>query len=144
MIEHGNRAKAYLKAYPKSKRQSATNSGYRLMNDPLINKSVEEANAAVQNATIELKITEAKEKLQNYIGIRDTLGDIITGNKKFDKLYKVGDTVKPFTSGAEASEVLRALDINIKVLKMLPLEMSKEIERVFLVNEETGKITEVK
>src|SRR5690606_17217721 len=123
---------------------SADTAASRLMEQPIILAQLADIFDDIREDIKTVKNSEAKVKLQNYIGIRDALGDIITGNKKFEKLYKVGNSVKPFTKEAGASEVLRALDISLKVLKVLPEEMPKFIRRIALENKSKNEIKEVR
>lgn len=120
MIEHGDRCRAYSVAYPNAKGKAITNGACRLMEDPYIKGKIADTLLRVQKET-ELALTNLiNEKLANLIGMREYLATIVSGKTKFKKPFKTGDDVRTVEVEASASEVLRALELNLKLTKDLP------------------------
>jgi hypothetical protein len=120
MIEHGDRCRAYKAAYPGTKDRAASSGAYRLMKIPYIQGRIDDAMLRVQKKTEEAMTTLINEKLANLIGMREYLSTIVSGKTKFKKPFKAGDDVKTVEVEANASEVLRALELNLKLTRDLP------------------------
>lgn len=118
MIEHGNATRAYAVAYSCPPNGSARTGASRLMKNAAISHRIEEALRLSLDEIKTAQVKESREMLSSIAGIRKSLADLISGEKKFSKLYKMGGTVVPVAAEPSPGDILHALDINIKLLKM--------------------------
>lgn len=130
MILHGDRLKAYRAAYPDAQKNSAINSSCELMQnteiiqrikegqDSLLQKSAD-IKLEVLKQTGELQVKILKEQLASLVGMRDLIAEIIGGDIKSEKSYKMETTIEKIELRANIREIIQSLNLNFKILKSL-------------------------
>lgn len=140
MIQHGNKTKAYKKAYPDSSSKSAKANGSALSADPLIAARINASEQRMLEQTESGCISLVKEQMTNIHGIQQILTDIVSGEMKFDKMYREKDGVTTKTVKAGAREVLNALGLNVKILKEIPGGKINKVFEILITDKKTGEV----
>jgi hypothetical protein len=130
MIEHGDPQDAYKKVYPAVTDKSASNLASELLKKPEIWEPIDSALNNAQKEAEESLTRSVKEKLENFRGVRDILATIISGEYKFEKLYKTEDGVQTFQHKGGEYAVMRALDLNLKHGTDLSPSEKKVLKRI--------------
>ena len=121
VIAHGDKIAAYRIAYPSAGYGAARNGASRVMNIKAIEERIAEARNRIQEDTEASIAKMTNDKLDSLLDIRRHLASILSGETTFTKHYREEGKVKAIEVGANASEVLQALALNLK----LDREMSK-------------------
>jgi protein involved in ribonucleotide reduction len=122
MIEHGNLKLAYMKSHAGTKAadESIRAAASRLYNQPEVYVRINEARERLQKETENDLTSCLKQLLDNNKGTRELLAAIISGEAKFEKVYKSGGKIKRVKLQASSTDVLRALELSYRITKDIP------------------------
>ena len=136
MIEHGDRTKAYLTAYPGTQAASARSAAQRLLaRNPQVGIRIEEGLKRIQREMEGLRIEGLQEKVTGFRGIREILTAILSGDKTFEKVYKSGSELKRMHLEIGEGGMLRALELCMRIAKELPGVNSQGINEIIIDGE---------
>lgn len=122
LLLHGNRSRAYLKAYPGAKPSAVRKLAWKLMQKPYIRQALQALDAAMLEKAMGMQSEMMQEKLNLVSGMKDLLGSIVNGKIKTRKVYKTGARMKSVEVPASIAEMLSAVNINLKIMKALAEE----------------------
>lgn len=121
MILHGDKVKAYKKAYPKAKSENsaAVNAIRLLKNDNILNaikSGSDKAEKAAYQSVIKKVARKKKIKLLSQIEKREILSEIARGERKImeNSVTKSGEVVTYYRT-PNANEIIKAIDTDNKM-----------------------------
>lgn len=119
VIKHGNKEKAYSKAYPKAKPQSCKSAACRLYNHPEIKKLIEEGRSKALKKAFEKAMQEGADTMSDELLTvyekRRELARIVRKQEHMTRHYKFKDRIEEKEVPVDSPfAILRAIELDTR------------------------------
>jgi hypothetical protein len=119
MIMHGDKVKAYQKAYPDTSGKWVGSHARNLYYKKHIRQRITEGQLRIQHEVEKRCAEEMAQSLKDDLamlqGIRESCADIISGKMTFEKIVKMEDSIRHEQVKADSWSVLQALNLCFKM-----------------------------